>query len=116
VVLGIKEGVYWWLEPTQRKRFPYLSKMAIDILLIPAMSAEPERLFSGVKLTITDRRNNLGIVIIQALECLKLWMNILELEADKVEDEDEEASAEAQEGGDDEVIIDRDQEKGPGDD
>jgi hypothetical protein len=42
-------------------------------------------------------------------------MNILELEADKVEDEDEEASAETQEGGNDKVIIDKDQEKGPGD-
>jgi hypothetical protein len=64
VVLSIKKGVYWWLELTQRKRFPYLSKMAIDILLILVISAEPERLFSSVKLTITDRRNNLGIVTI----------------------------------------------------
>jgi hypothetical protein len=71
VVLGIKEEVYWWLEPTQRKRFPHLSKIAIDILSIPAISAEPERLFSGAKLTITDQRNNLDIVTIQALKCLK---------------------------------------------
>jgi hypothetical protein len=42
-------------------------------------------------------------------------MNILELEADKVEDKDKEASAEAQKSSDDKVIIDRDQEKGPGD-
>ena len=60
-VQGIKEGVYWWLEPTQRKGLPHLSKMAINILLIPAMSADPERLFSGAKITITDRQNRLGI-------------------------------------------------------
>ncbi|KAJ6784307.1 hypothetical protein PWT90_04256 [Aphanocladium album] len=34
--------------------------MATDLLSIPAMSAEPERLFSGAKLTVPDRRNRLG--------------------------------------------------------
>ena len=48
--------------------------MALDILLIPAMSAEPERLFSGAKITITDRRNRLGIESIEAIECLKSWL------------------------------------------
>ena len=45
--------------------------MALDILLIPAMSTDPERLFSGAKITISDRRNRLGIYTIKALECLK---------------------------------------------
>ena len=48
--------------------------MALDILSIPAMSAEPERLFSGAKITITDHRNQLGIESIQAIECLKSWL------------------------------------------
>jgi hypothetical protein len=47
--------ISWWLEPTQQSTFPNLSRMAIDILSIPAMSAEPERLFSSAKITITDR-------------------------------------------------------------
>jgi hypothetical protein len=64
----------WWLEPTQQKTYPALSIMALDILSIPAMSAEPERLFSGAKITITDRRNRLGIESIQAVECLKSWL------------------------------------------
>jgi hypothetical protein len=64
----------WWLEPTQRKTFPNLSIMALDVLSIPAMSAEPERLFSGAKITITDRRNRLGIKSIEAIECLKSWL------------------------------------------
>ena len=63
--------------------------MAIDILSIPAMSADPERLFSGAKITITDRRNRLGIRTIQALECLKSWLNIIELQEDDAADEDE---------------------------
>jgi hypothetical protein len=58
----------WWLEPTQRKTYPNFSIMALDILSIPAMSAEPERLFSGAKSTITDRRNRLGIKSIEAIE------------------------------------------------
>jgi hypothetical protein len=41
-----------------------LSKIAINILLIPAISAEPKRLFSSAQLTITNQRNNLGIVTI----------------------------------------------------
>jgi hypothetical protein len=48
--------------------------MALDVLLIPAMLAEPERLFSGAKISITDRRNRLGIESIKAIECLKLWL------------------------------------------
>jgi hypothetical protein len=47
--------------------------MALDILSIPAMSAEPERLFSGAALTITERRNRLGVESVEALECLKSW-------------------------------------------
>ena len=48
--------------------------MALDILSIPSMSVELERLFSGVGITIIDRRNRLGIESIQAIECLKSWL------------------------------------------
>ena len=54
--------------------------MAIDILTIPAMSSEPERLFSGAKITITDRRNRLGEDSIEAIECLKKWFGIKEFD------------------------------------
>ena len=50
--------------------------MAIDILLIPVMSADPERLFSSAKISVSDRRNRLGIYTLKALEYLKLWLNI----------------------------------------
>ena len=51
--------------------------MALDVLSIPTISADPERLFSGVKITISNRRNRLGILIVEALEYLKLWLKIL---------------------------------------
>jgi hypothetical protein len=59
--------------------------MAIDVLSIPAMSADPERLFSSAKITIINRRNRLGIDAIEALECLKSWMGIKEWVEDYME-------------------------------
>ena len=44
--------------------------MAIDIYSISAMSAEPERVFSGAKRTISDSRGSLKSETIEVLECL----------------------------------------------
>ena len=55
-----------------QSRHGALSKTVPDMPSIPAMSAEPERLFSGAKISITDRRNRLGIESIEALECFKV--------------------------------------------
>ena len=40
------------------------------------ISTDPERLFSGAKITISDQRNKLGILTVEALECLKSWLKI----------------------------------------
>ena len=72
-LLGIQDAQKWWLEPVQRRTYPSLSMMAIDLLSIPAMAAEPECLFSAAKLTITDTRNRLQEGSINATECLKSW-------------------------------------------
>jgi len=58
--------------------------MAVDILSVPAMSAEPERLVSGAKITITDRRNRLGSDVIEALECLESWFGIRDFQDDEI--------------------------------
>jgi hypothetical protein len=50
----VKDLRNWWLEPTQQKHFPNLSKMAIYLLSVLAMSADAERVFSGTKLTLSD--------------------------------------------------------------
>jgi hypothetical protein len=60
--------------------------MALDYLSIPAMSAEPERLFSSAKVTISDRRSRLGSDVIEALECLRSWLQIQDTEADLIVD------------------------------
>ena len=48
--------------------------MAIDIFSIPAMSDNPERVFSGARRTISWERARLGAVMIEKLECLKNWI------------------------------------------
>ncbi|KJZ68465.1 hypothetical protein HIM_12141 [Hirsutella minnesotensis 3608] len=48
--------------------------MAIDILSIPAMSAETERVFSGARRTISWNRCLLGSQTIEKGECMKSWI------------------------------------------
>jgi hypothetical protein len=48
-----------------------LHRMALDILSIPAMAAEVERLFSQCKRIIKDDRHSLEPDSIEALECVK---------------------------------------------
>jgi hypothetical protein len=57
------------------------------------MSAEPERLFSSARITITDRRNRLGSDTIEALECLRSWCGIRDQEAELIKSVVEEMSA-----------------------
>ena len=47
--------------------------MALDILAVPPMSDDCERLFSSAKLLLTDRRSRLQMDIIEASECLRAW-------------------------------------------
>jgi hypothetical protein len=71
--IKVKDVRKWWLEDTQQTLYPNLSKIALDLLSISEMSAEPERLFSDTKITLQDRRNRLGIDIVEAIECIKSW-------------------------------------------
>jgi hypothetical protein len=66
----------WWLLPEQQRDYPNLSKMALDILSIPAMSASIERLFSSANITVSDRRNRLTADTIEMIESLKSWQKL----------------------------------------
>ena len=79
----VKDARNWWLQPTQQEMYPNLSRLALEILSIPAMSAEPERLFSGTKLIIADQRNRLSIKMIEALASLKYWYKLKEWVMDR---------------------------------
>jgi hypothetical protein len=50
--------------------------MAFNILSIPAIAADPERLFSNTGLTVTNRQNHLLIESIKALECITSWVKL----------------------------------------
>jgi hypothetical protein len=55
-------------------QYPSLARMAFDILSIPAMSAECERVFSSAKILLNDRRARMKEDIIEASECLRAWL------------------------------------------
>jgi hypothetical protein len=66
-------ALQWWRQDAQRKRWPRLSLMALDILSIPAMSAEPERVFSGGRRTVSWDRTQMTAETLEMVECLKHW-------------------------------------------
>ena len=55
-----------------------MSKLALNILSIPIISAKPERIFSATKFILTDHRNKLSMKIIKALAYLKSWYKLKE--------------------------------------
>lgn len=59
----------WWASSAS----PQLAQIAFDILPIPEMSSEVERVIRGTKLTISLARNCLGEDIIEATESLNWW-------------------------------------------
>ena len=67
------QPLQWWGE--QRQKSPLLSQLALDLLSIPLMSAECERVFSNAKTVITDQRACLKEDIIEASVILRQWLN-----------------------------------------
>jgi hypothetical protein len=78
----------WWLEPSQQSLYPHLSRMALDLLTIPAMSADAEWIFSGCKRQMLPWRNRMSIKTLEALELLKSWMKLENWEDHDVSVED----------------------------
>ena len=70
---GTKGALAWWYQDTQRQRWPRLSLMAIDILSIPAMSDEPERVFSRAHCIVSWDKGQMMSETMEWRECLKHW-------------------------------------------
>jgi hypothetical protein len=69
-----KEGctaVQYWrqLQP----KYPNLSQLALDVLTIPASSADCERLFSETGDIMEPQRRKLGSQLLAALVCIQRW-------------------------------------------
>jgi hypothetical protein len=65
--------ILWWKD--HREEYPRLSKFALDILAIPAMSADPERTFSVTKLTVSSQRHSLSPEMMEEIQCLRNWLS-----------------------------------------
>lgn len=72
--ISTKAALEWLCQEQQRSRYPRFSRMAIDILSVPAMSAEAERAFSGARRQIPWSRASLGAKTIEQMECVKHWL------------------------------------------
>ena len=62
----------WW--KIRFGSYPNLSRMARDYLGVPGTEASAERNFSGARRLITDERASLSDETIQAVQCLKSWL------------------------------------------
>jgi hypothetical protein len=67
----VDDIIGWWKD--HESTYPHLAKMAFDLLSIPAMSAECERVFSQAKFTATPQRNRINDETLEAIQCLKNW-------------------------------------------
>lgn len=62
---------YWW---ERRNEFPRLSRMALDLLSIPPMSAECERLFSVAGQMVSPLRTRLEASTIGVTQTVRSWV------------------------------------------
>jgi hypothetical protein len=68
----IQDPRTYWL--TKQNQYPRLSRMALDILTVPAMSAECERLFSATGQMVSACRSRLDASIIGLTQSLRSWL------------------------------------------
>lgn len=62
----------WWKD--HESTYPIVSRMARDILCVPATSVIVERFFSEAAHVVTDLRCSLHDNKIEALVCINMWM------------------------------------------
>jgi hypothetical protein len=55
-------------------RYPNLSKLALDVLSIPASSCECERLFSELGDLLEPRRRGISPELLAAIQCNRRWI------------------------------------------
>ena len=63
----------WWAKEDQRKNYPRLSCLAIDILSVAPTSDRPERVFSENRRILRWDRHKLGDLPLNNMACIKNW-------------------------------------------
>jgi len=69
---AVDDPIQYWKDRVDL--YPRLSRMALDVMTVPAMSAEVERLFSAVGLMVTPLRNRLDASTIGLIQTLRSWL------------------------------------------
>jgi hypothetical protein len=64
--------IEYWLQ--QRLKYPNLSQLAIDVMTIPASSADCERVFSGTGRVMEPQRRKMGSELMAALIGTQRWI------------------------------------------
>lgn len=68
----VKDPIAWWVE--RKQTFPRLSRLALDLLAIPAMADHCERQFSLAKLSVSTQRCRLQARTLEFLQLLRSWI------------------------------------------
>ncbi|KAG7004117.1 3-oxosteroid 1-dehydrogenase [Fusarium oxysporum f. sp. conglutinans] len=68
----VRDPISYWHE--RKRRYPRLSRMALDFLTIQPMSAECERMFAAAGRMVTPLRNRLDADIIGMCQVLRSWL------------------------------------------
>ena len=79
-VILVDDALQWWYD--HRTTYPWLSRMALDYLTIPATSVAVERVFSHGWLLLTHVRNGMSAQTLRSVMCLGEW-SMLGLVKDK---------------------------------
>lgn len=67
-----QEPIKYWM--SLRDRYPNLSRLALDVLSIPASSCECERMFSELGDLLEPRRRNISPQLLAAIQCVRRWI------------------------------------------
>ena len=94
------DRLQWW--KNHEESFPLLSKLARQILCIPAASSKSERVFSVGGNTVSTKRGRLGDITVQNLVLVACNMRLLKEMEGEEKFSDEELEEPAEENSDDE--------------
>ena len=84
-IVGEKEifnPIDWWRSPVNQRLYPRLSRLAYNLLSVPAMSAECERVFSSTGLLLSGLRSTMDMASIEASECVRNWLRTMFADAE----------------------------------
>jgi hypothetical protein len=84
-IVGEKEifnPVDWWRSPVNQRLYPRLSRLAYNLLSIPVMSAECERVFSSIGLLLSSLRLTMDMALIKVSEYVRNWLRTMFADAE----------------------------------